>query len=193
MTLTDLGVTNFHSKLDDLRRAGRNLADLASDLDAAMQRAASDPASQGASAAARAAMASIAETFTTRFGPGNDPQLGFEVLLDRLDQLDRRLGQPSADGLDRPASPHRGALPTGARTPPGFQTSGAIESRDDVARALDLVLDYYKTNEPSSPVPLLIQRAKRLVSMSFMDALRDLAPAGMKELQAIAGVADEKK
>jgi type VI secretion system protein ImpA len=68
-----------------------------------------------------------------------------------------------------------------------------VTSRDDVVRALNLVLDYYKANEPSSPVPLLVQRAKRLVPMSFMEAIKDLAPAGLKEMQAVTGNTDEKK
>ena len=70
---------------------------------------------------------------------------------------------------------------------------GIIASRDDVVRALDRVLDYYRAHEPSSPVPLLVQRAKRLVPLSFLDAMRELAPAGLKELQAVAGTAEEKK
>jgi type VI secretion system protein ImpA len=56
-----------------------------------------------------------------------------------------------------------------------------------VLRALDQVLEYYRAHEPSSPVPLLVKRAKRLVSMSFLDAIKDLAPTGLKELQAVAG------
>jgi type VI secretion system protein ImpA len=55
------------------------------------------------------------------------------------------------------------------------------------------VLEYYKGNEPSSPVPLLVQRAKRLVPMSFVDAMKELAPAGLKELQAVSGHTDEKR
>ena len=39
----------------------------------------------------------------------------------------------------------------------------------------------------SSPLPLLIDRAKRLAPMPFLDILRDLAPDGLAQAQTIAG------
>ena len=54
-------------------------------------------------------------------------------------------------------------------------------------RRLDELCDYYTRNEPSSPVPLLLRRAQRLVGMSFMDLLKDLAPGGISELQVVSG------
>ena len=64
---------------------------------------------------------------------------------------------------------------------------GAISSRQDVVRALDLICDYYARLEPSSPVPLFLQRAKRLVSKDFMDIIKDLAPDGLGQVQFIKG------
>jgi type VI secretion system protein ImpA len=60
-----------------------------------------------------------------------------------------------------------------------------------VLRILDALCDYYARNEPSSPVPMLLTRAKRLVDKSFIDIIRDLAPAGLAEAEVIGGV--EKK
>jgi type VI secretion system protein ImpA len=68
---------------------------------------------------------------------------------------------------------------------------GEIRSRADVVRTLDALCDYYARNEPSSPVPLLLNRAKRLVDKGFMDIIRDLAPAGVAEAEVIGGL--EKK
>ena len=51
-----------------------------------------------------------------------------------------------------------------------------IASRDDVVRAIDRICDYYSRYEPSSPVPLLLKRARRLATGSFVDIVRDLAP-----------------
>ena len=50
---------------------------------------------------------------------------------------------------------------------------GDIRSRDDAIRVLDQICEYFRKNEPSSPVPLLLQRAKRLLSKDFMEILRD--------------------
>ncbi len=65
--------------------------------------------------------------------------------------------------------------------------SGPIQTREDVIRLLDQVSDWYAKYEPSSPVPLLLQRAKRLVNKSFIDAVKDLSPSGVTEVQTIAG------
>ena len=66
--------------------------------------------------------------------------------------------------------------------------SGSIQSREDVIRVLDQVSDWYAKYEPSSPVPLLLRRAKRLVNKSFIEAVQDLGPSGLTEIQGIAGV-----
>jgi type VI secretion system protein ImpA len=68
---------------------------------------------------------------------------------------------------------------------------GAIGSRDDVIRILDHICDYYSRVEPSSPVPLLLRRSKRLVKMSFWEIVSDLAPDGLSQLQKVAGVDGE--
>ncbi|MEJ2693403.1 MAG: type VI secretion system protein TssA [Candidatus Thiodiazotropha sp.] len=56
--------------------------------------------------------------------------------------------------------------------------SGTVTCRDDVIRSLDRICRYYAQYEPSSPVPLLLQRAKRLVAMDFHEIVQDLAPEG---------------
>ena len=66
--------------------------------------------------------------------------------------------------------------------------SGEILDRQDVIRALDLICRYYDRFEPSSPIPLLINRAKRLASMSFVDILRNLAPEAVENAQLLAGI-----
>jgi len=65
--------------------------------------------------------------------------------------------------------------------------SGRIEGPQDVIRRLDDICDYYARCEPSSPIPLLLRRAQRLVGLSFVDLMKDLAPGGMSELQVISG------
>jgi type VI secretion system protein ImpA len=69
--------------------------------------------------------------------------------------------------------------------------AGQIRSRADVVQALDTICDYYRRNEPSSPIPLLLQRAKRLVDKGFMDIIRDLTPGGISEAEVLGGL--EKK
>lgn len=65
--------------------------------------------------------------------------------------------------------------------------SGAIRSRQDVIHALDRIGEYYAQYEPSSPLPLILQRCRRLVSSSFLEIVRDLAPDALAQIEAITG------
>ncbi|HKP55172.1 MAG TPA: type VI secretion system protein TssA [Polyangiales bacterium] len=65
--------------------------------------------------------------------------------------------------------------------------AGEINSRSEVIRALDAVCGYYERHEPSSPVPILLRRAQRLVPMNFIEIMRDLAPSGVPEIDKIRG------
>lgn len=65
---------------------------------------------------------------------------------------------------------------------------GSIRTRQDAVRALDAVAAWFRQNEPSSPVPLFVDRAKRLVSMSFLDILEDVAPGGVSEARTAGGI-----
>jgi len=65
--------------------------------------------------------------------------------------------------------------------------SGEIRSREDVVRMLDRITEYYNRHEPSSPVPLLVQRAKRLVSADFMAIIKDIASDGAKQADLLLG------
>lgn len=77
-----------------------------------------------------------------------------------------------------------GAVAAAAAAP---RATGEIASREDVVRTLERVCDYYSRYEPSSPVPLLLKRAQRLVTGSFMDILRDLAPDGLSQADKVFG------
>jgi len=69
--------------------------------------------------------------------------------------------------------------------------SGAISSREDVSRALDRACEWIERNEPTNPAPLLIRRAQRLMSKSFIDIIRDLAPDGLSQVERLAGLGGE--
>jgi type VI secretion system protein ImpA len=92
----------------------------------------------------------------------------------------------NADDADAAAaadSPVPGAVPRAASA----AISGDIGSRDDVLRMLDKLVGYYARHEPSSPIPILLERAKRLVPMNFFEIMQDLAPDGVAQLEVIRG------
>lgn len=77
---------------------------------------------------------------------------------------------------------------------PGTSTSrgsGEIRSREDVIRVLDKVCLYIEQTEPSNPAPLLIRRAQRLMSRSFLEIMQDLAPESVEQIQKLAGAQPE--
>lgn len=73
----------------------------------------------------------------------------------------------------------------------GGAISGAINTRDDVTRMIDKICEYYARSEPSSPVPILLQRARRLVAADFVTIMRDMASDGMGQIRTIGGLEDD--
>lgn len=72
----------------------------------------------------------------------------------------------------------------------GFGT-GELRSRDDALRALDRVCDFLARSEPTNPAPLLIRRAQRVMTMQFMDIIRELAPDAVGQVATITGAEAE--
>ena len=69
----------------------------------------------------------------------------------------------------------------------GSMGGAGVNSRDDVLKAFKLIYKYYSRNEPSSPVPLIMKRAERLVTASFFDIISDLSPNAMSDIESITG------
>jgi type VI secretion system protein ImpA len=90
----------------------------------------------------------------------------------------------------RPSAAPAAAAPEGAAVPVAL--SGEIRDRNDVIGSLDRICRWYRANEPASPVPALLERAKRLVSKDFMALLLELAPEGAAHYRSIAGLAADE-
>ncbi len=54
-------------------------------------------------------------------------------------------------------------------------------------RSLDRACEWLERHEPTNPAPLLIRRAQRLMGKNFLEIIRDLAPAGIDQIENIAG------
>jgi len=133
------------------------------------------------------ALRNIVATMQTRAGFESGPD--FDALLRPLTRIDKLLTDhiPSA-AANEPASGGASedvpAMSTGSVTD--------IKSRQDAIRALDAVAAFFRSHEPSSPVPLFVERAKRLVSKSFMEVLQDIAPEGLSQAQLIGGIKNDE-
>ena len=119
-------------------------------------------------------------------GPDLKPLLSDVFELRKFVQGQLALRQPQgAEGEAVDGQPAGGEAGPAAG---GVQASGGrIQGPQDVTRRLDELCEYYAKFEPSSPIPLLLRRAQRLVGRDFLDILQDLAPGGVSELQVISG------
>jgi type VI secretion system protein ImpA len=156
-------------------------------LDAAVREAGVEAvAATGRTAAAIVAdLEAIEALFKKEAGAGSFPTL--LPLRKELQQIVAWLGTgkeepaaPVAEG--EPAAPGTTAVAASAA---GF--SGAVRSRDEVVKALDAIIAYYRTNEPSSPVPYLLNRVRRVVRMDFMELIKELTPEAIDRILTLTG------
>lgn len=98
-------------------------------------------------------------------------------------------GEAAGDTDDTASASESAAddMPTG-----GGRGTGRVESREDVIRALDSIADYYRRKEPSSPVPVVLQRAREWVSLDFLTILRDIAPNSIDDAKRVLVFAREE-
>lgn len=162
-------------------------------IEAAFQQASQETLLASAATLARCSQqaTALAEAWAKRL-PSAGPD--FTELLRVVRQADHavksRVEQRRAADFDGVASADKAdGAPAGGESSAGA-LRGEVRSRDDVLRAIDAICAYYARAEPSSPVPLLLQRGRRLVTMSFVDIVKDMVPESMASLQKIAGKTD---
>jgi type VI secretion system protein ImpA len=133
-------------------------------------------------------------TLATAVGVGS--AVSFDVLKKELESIRNHIGKYApgiVDGISGTTGNGDGSTPgikagggvSGARSQ---SISGEIGSREDVVRMLDKIISYYNRHEPSSPVPDLLQRAKRLATVkSFFEIITDMAPDAVEQIAKITG------
>lgn len=122
---------------------------------------------------------------TEKVGATNNT-LSVKPLVDELKSVSRIYGdQLKARGVD--------VDPAGDDEEEGGVkgAGGDIRSREDAIRMLEKISEYFRRNEPSSPVPLLLQRAKGLISKDFMEILKDLTPDAVSQAEVFSRSSDD--
>lgn len=121
--------------------------------------------------------------------PGQGPDLGplIKTLYSAVNRLTEETGGETAadaeSGLEDGAPIQAGAAPSAP--------AGTISSQRDVEMTIDRILAYYAAHEPSSPLPILLERAKRLVGADFMTIMKDIAPGGVDEVIVVGGITED--
>ena len=78
-----------------------------------------------------------------------------------------------------------------ASTSGGVRLSGGVRNRDDALRAIDMVCEFLERTEPTSPAPLLLRRARRMINRNFLQLMKELAPDALAEVARVMGVDPE--
>jgi type VI secretion system protein ImpA len=158
---------------------------------------------QAAETAIREADAIVA-VFEERAGPGTSPD--FSELTKLLRQIAHAIQRYMPQSMPAEADTAAAVAEPEALTVPGVTAVAGVvaqrpamvtaasltevTNRADALRLLDLVTQYYQRFEPSSPLPMLIERARGLADKNFLDIIRDLAPDGLGQVQNVVGYRD---
>ena len=133
----------------------------------------------------RATVAAIDQFLMEKVGSAHAPDLS--ALLGRLKEVAAIVNEFLS--LRGESTPDSGEGESGSADGQAMQAlAGEINSRESAMKMMDKISDYFRRTEPSSPVPLLMQRAKRLSTMGFMEIVKDIAPDGLQQVQNISGM-----
>lgn len=125
---------------------------------------------------------------TDKVGADRAPDLS--ELPKQLVEIQKQLAPYLANPAGGDGAPVDGAEGTASGSDPAAARQGIfgeIQSRQDVIRMLDKICQFYQRCEPSSPVPLILQRAQRWAEMDFMAIIGDLTPDSMEHIQKVTG------
>ncbi len=122
-------------------------------------------------------LAALVAVFTQNVYSGQEPDLTpFTAVVGRIKAL--------SDAIVARKSPVPVAEEAALEGPSGGAAQvaqGPISSRAAAIRQLEVVKAYFVQAEPSSPLPLLIERVIRLANMSFMEIMQNIAPNGLDD------------
>ncbi len=126
--------------------------------------------------------------------PGQGPNL--DPLIGQLKRAAKKIGDATGTpvGEDAVEDGEAGEDGVAAAAPvAGGGGGGGVNSPNDVRNAIDRIIAYYERSEPSSPVPILLLRAKKLVGADFMQIMKDMAPAGLENVHHIGGIEETEE
>lgn len=160
--------------------------------------AAQDPALQQRPADALQQLLRLERLLDERAGQADLPDLKplralLQTLVSVMPVAAAQQAQPPAVAPDAEVGAAHAAGAPAAGAPPTVQAglSGQVRSRADAVRAIDMVCEFLERSEPSSPAPLLLRRARRMIDHNFLQLLKELAPDALNEVARVMGVDPE--
>jgi type VI secretion system protein ImpA len=129
----------------------------------------------------------IAEIIREKCGSRYNMSMG--ELLEALTDFRKHL-QMEEILNDGDVSAREGAVPSSGN---GSTSSGggfSLNSKAGVRSGLEAMIAFYGKSEPSSPVPMILQRALRCMDMSFLQLLDEMAPTKEEAIKLLRSPSD---
>lgn len=118
---------------------------------------------------------------------GSTETISFEVLQKTLNELLGAVNAYLPDGAVEPGTSAAGADSSDGEASSAISVRGPIRSRDDIVKTIDGICEYYAQVEPGSPVPYLLRRVQKMVTMNFIEAIQELNIATIDTLRPSMG------
>jgi len=130
---------------------------------------------------------SISDSFAAHSRNGQTPNLEFcENLLKEIQQFIHHCqGVESSDQKEVRLESEKSAGSSGSAN---VQLSDEISSSQQAILHIDRLRRYFEKYEPSSPVTLLLYRAKKLISKTFVEIIEDMCPGSISDVEKISGI-----
>jgi type VI secretion system protein ImpA len=159
------------------------------DLIAAAWRSGDEAANQAKRQGVEQGLAALAE-IDALFRDRTSERPDLDVLRQTLKRLkDFYDAQAAADApaQGEDAAAEDGSIPSSGGGGGGSR-AGALSSRADAVRMLKQVADFVRRTEPSSPAPMFIDRATKLLQMDFAAIVKELIPESKDRIELLGGV-----
>ncbi len=133
----------------------------------------------------------LRDTLQTHLG---SPSLSVPLLEEKLGKFENFLAR-SAVAAGAPAASGDGSEAGADASAPAVAVQvaqpGEIRNRADVCRTIDQLIRFYRRTEPTSPVPYLLNRAKRVAMMDFIEIVREFRLNGSPSIDDVFGPTEE--
>jgi type VI secretion system protein ImpA len=129
-------------------------------------------------AGSREAFDALGAVLDEKCGADSPPMSNIRSMLEKFDEVLRLVAREFLVVAEAPAAgaADAGGADSGSSAGGGGGVGGALNSREDAFRQLELVADYFRRTEPHSPLSYSLQQAVRWGRMPLPDLLTELIP-----------------
>lgn len=110
------------------------------------------------------------------------PFKSLKAKLSEIAQLIAAFSEVPVEGAANNAAPQ-----DRASSQPTLGGPDQLQSREDVVKSLAKIILYYSKNEPTSPVPAMLERAQRVAVMNFREIVQEFNLSANPPIQEVLG------